>query len=255
MSIPKNISGSRAAAVLGLSQWSTPVNVWLEIMGREFCEKNNFEFPVFEGNAATRWGTAFESAIIELTGKDITDREKFYERDYLTCHVDGIIDGSVLYEAKTTSAMNYHESWGEPGTDQIPMIYQLQVQHNLLLTGLESAVLSVLVFPRRVEEWEEMGWMPEKSIPEAPSWIDFVLKNTITGITVGYSVQSTGTYGISTSDSGNYIAEVSNTSLTKTVKCPMNFSGFSGVFTQTNLSGTLVDDFNDVYIKLIPNFS
>lgn len=161
MSIPIKISGSRSAAVLGLSQYSTPVSVWLEIMGREFCEKNNYEFPIFEGNAATIWGTAFEGAIIELTeqktDKKITDREKFFEKDYLTCHVDGIID-DCLYEAKTTSVMTFRDSWGEPGTDKIPIDYMLQVQHNMLLSGLDKCILSVLVFPRRVEEWEEMGW-------------------------------------------------------------------------------------------------
>ena len=30
----------------------------------------------------------------------------------------------------------------------------------MICTGAEKVILSVLVFPRRVEEWEEMGWMP-----------------------------------------------------------------------------------------------
>ena len=160
------ISGSRAAAVLGLSEYATPVNVWLQIMGPEFCASHGYEYPVFEGNAATRWGSAFESAIIDLTeretGKTVTDRERVYREDYLSCHVDGIIDGA-LYEGKTTSAMNYREAWGEPGTDKIPVIYQIPVQHNMMMANLPRAEVSVLVFPKRVEEWEAEGWEVKKN--------------------------------------------------------------------------------------------
>ncbi len=181
MPTPIGISGSRAAAVLGLSQYQTPVQVWLEIMGREFCDGHGYEFPVFEGNAATRWGTAFEDALAELTqdrlGVQITDREKFYERDYLTCHVDGII-GDTLYEAKTTGTMSYYESWGEDGGDKIPVNYQLQIQHNMALTGLSRAVVAVLVWPRRVEELEEMGWAVVADDGEV-----VYLKNSTTGKT------------------------------------------------------------------------
>lgn len=161
---PLNISGSRAAAVLGLSEYRTPLNVWLEIMENKepgFCAKNNYFYEPFEGNSSTRWGSAFESAIIDLTEEKLnaklTDREKYFQKDYLSCHVDAIIDGNILYEAKTTTQFSFSNSWGEPGTDRIPSSYQIQVQHNLLLTGLDKCILSVLVFPKRVEEWEAMG--------------------------------------------------------------------------------------------------
>lgn len=165
MPTPLNISGSRAAAVLGLSEYRTPLNVWLEIMENKepgFCAKNNYFYEPFEGNSSTRWGSAFESAIIDLTEEKLnaklTDREKYFQKDYLSCHVDAIIDGNILYEAKTTTQFSFSNSWGEPGTDRIPSSYQIQVQHNLLLTGLDKCILSVLVFPKRVEEWEAMGW-------------------------------------------------------------------------------------------------
>ncbi len=173
MSKPINISGSRAAAIIGLSEYRTPLNVWLEIMENKepgFCEKNNYLYEPFEGNSSTRWGSAFESAIIELTEEKLntklTDREKYFQKDYLSCHVDAIIDGNILYEAKTTTQFSFSNSWGEPETDRIPSTYQIQVQHNLMLTGLDKCILSVLVFPKRVEEWEEMGYhaMHEESI-------------------------------------------------------------------------------------------
>ena len=168
MPIPIGISGSRSAAVLNLSPYQSQVDVWLDIMeAREpgFCNAMGYATPEHEYNAAMRWGHALESAIAELTESnlnlEISDREKYFERDHagamLTCHVDGILNGDTLYEAKTTTAYAFSDTWGDPGSDRIPRMYQVQVQHNMMLAGLSRAVVSVLVFPRRVEEWEEMG--------------------------------------------------------------------------------------------------
>lgn len=187
MSKPIGISGSRAAAILGMSSYKTPLQVFLEIMeSREpgYCEKNNFLYEPFEGNSQTRWGSAFESAVIELAeekqGTEIVDRERFFATNgitkssdlyieshghFLTCHIDGAyndICGNylVIHEGKTTSANYFYSAFGEPGTDRVPVEYQLQCQHQMICTGAEKVILSVLVFPKRVEDWEEMGWIP-----------------------------------------------------------------------------------------------
>lgn len=169
MPTPLNISASRAGAILGMSQYSTPLQVWLQIMeSREpgFCEKHNYKLPEFEYNSAMKWGHAFESAVIELaeekTGGYISDREKLFQKDYITCHIDGLYKGtSALHEGKTTSAQYFYSAFGEPGTDRVPVEYQLQCQHQMICTGAEKVILSVLVFPKRVEEWEKEGWIVE----------------------------------------------------------------------------------------------
>lgn len=167
-----NISASRGASILGLSNYRTPVQAWLEIMeSREpgFCQKNKYELPEFEYNSAMKWGHAFESAIIELVEKkqntEIINREKlFYASwDKITCHIDGWYGAANIYkqtlhEGKTTSYFYYKDNFGEPGTDKVPQDYQIQCQHQMICTGAEKVILSVLVFPRRIEEWEEMGW-------------------------------------------------------------------------------------------------
>jgi hypothetical protein len=184
MPTPLNISASRAGAILGMSQYSTPLQVWLQIMeSREpgFCEKHNYQIPEFEYNSAMRWGHAFESAVIELAeekqGCEIIDRERFFATNgitkssdsyieshghFLTCHIDGAyndICGNylVIHEGKTTSAQYFYSAFGEPGTDRVPVEYQLQCQHQMICTGAEKVILSVLVFPKRVEEWEKEG--------------------------------------------------------------------------------------------------
>ena len=175
MPTPLNISGSRSAAILGMSNYQTPLQVWLQIMeSREpgFCEKHNYKLPEFEYNSAMKWGHAFESAVIELaeerTGYKIHNREKFYNsvEDYITCHIDGQYAHDELHEGKTTSAQYFYSAFGEPGTDRVPVEYQLQCQHQMICTGAEKVILSVLVFPKRVEEWENAGYhaMHEESI-------------------------------------------------------------------------------------------
>jgi hypothetical protein len=168
---PINISASRAAALLGQSEYQTPVSVWLQIMEARdpgFCARRGYTLPVIEYTPAMRWGHAFESAVIELAerkaGIKIVLREYLFTKDFLTCHIDGAYDTpdsesvDVLHEGKTTSEFYYHTHFGDPGTDKVPPEYQIQCQHQMICTGAERVILSVLVFPRRVEEWEEMGW-------------------------------------------------------------------------------------------------
>lgn len=165
---PVGISGSRAASLLGLNQFSTAFETWQIIIEETYPginkEKFNFTLPADPDNAAIRWGSAFESAIINLCQKvnagTITDLEGFYTHKklkYATCHIDGRYKSSgILHEGKTTSIWNFNEKFGEPGTDKIPQYHQVQVQHNMLVTGVTECLLSVLVFPKRVEEFEAM---------------------------------------------------------------------------------------------------
>lgn len=164
---PKNISASRGAGVLGLSKWTTPTEVWLQIMeDREpgFCAGNNFELPEFQESAALRWGLGFEDKVIDLSEKKqnqhIESREKEFDvlNGIITCHVDGIYrDGGALHEGKTTNIRSYRNDWGEPGTDAIPRQYMVQVQHQMMCTNIRKCILSVLVFPVMQDEYEQDG--------------------------------------------------------------------------------------------------
>lgn len=190
MSKPINISASRGAAILGLSSYRTPLQIWLEIMEARkpgFCQKHNYELPVFEETPAICWGKAFESAIVKLAedknGCEILGRERLCCTDgktkssesyiesnnhFITCHIDGeysdeFLLNYILHEGKTTSYFYYKDNFGESETDQVPIDYQIQCQHQMICTGAEKVILSVLVFPRRVEEWEEMGIIPMRN--------------------------------------------------------------------------------------------
>lgn len=169
-STPINISASRGASILGVSSYKTAIDTWLEMMWKideQFCIDSKFAKPEPADNAAIRWGKAFESAVIELAsqlspmGYPIVDRERFYSyQSYITCHIDGRYDdGSTLHEGKTTNSVSFYSNFGEPGTERVPMDYAVQTQHQLICTGAEQVDLSVLVFPKRQDEFEAMGWI------------------------------------------------------------------------------------------------
>lgn len=166
------VSATRGAAILGLSPYMTQFAAWQNIMERRqpgFNEAHGYDYEPFEGNVSTRWGKAFEDAIIKLSedkmGRPIHAREyhAFHpDYDYIHCYLDGIYGNGVgpvtLHEGKTTTMFGL-DKWGDPGTDRIPVEYQIQVQHQMLCTGADECIVSVLVFPKRPDEWEEEGWL------------------------------------------------------------------------------------------------
>lgn len=166
-STPTGISGSRAAAIIGLSQYATPFTVWQDLMEQRqpgFNAERGLEYIPFQGNPATEFGNAFESSVIKLTENKfktkITDQERVFvhpDKSFVTCHVDGVTV-SKHFEGKTANHRAYGATWGEPGTDRIPTIYQVQNQHCLMCSGLPETLMSVLVFPKTVQDWDSEGW-------------------------------------------------------------------------------------------------
>jgi putative phage-type endonuclease len=141
------IGGSEAAAAAGIDPHRSRVALWLEKTGR-------VERPETE---AMRWGTLLEPVIMqELFERgwqvdpykgDVGDTE----RPWLTGHPDGIVyhddePGVWLLEVKTVGQWAKREWNGEP-----PAAYVAQVQHYLHLTGLNRALLAVLVGGQKLE--------------------------------------------------------------------------------------------------------
>jgi predicted phage-related endonuclease len=181
-STPSGISGSRAAAVLGENPFKTPMGVALDIIEDiepGWSKKNGFKYEPFTGNASTRFGNAFENDIIDISEHiglcKINEREAEYrhtEHQFISCHIDGMYNDivPVIHEGKTTTTFSFRDKWGEPGTDHIPREYQIQVQHQMMLTGAKKAIVSVLVFPERPDAWEAMGIDSERILTDRWAW-------------------------------------------------------------------------------------
>lgn len=126
------IGGSDAAAVLGMSKWKTPYQVWREkVYGERQPDNGQFER-----------GRDLESFIREKYEKETGEKvftQSFVRDpnyDFVVGNLDGITDEKVV-EFKTS----LFDDWG----DEPPIEYVLQCQHYLLLTGYDEADLVVLI--------------------------------------------------------------------------------------------------------------
>lgn len=136
----RGIGGSDAPVILGVSKWRSPLDLYLEKRGEGT--------PTIE-TPAMRWGVALEpvvrQAYCDETGEIVrVPGGMLLHPDYpwMIAHVDGITDSGRVFEAKTARTA---EGWGEPGTDEVPDAYLVQVQHYLAVTGLAVADVAVLI--------------------------------------------------------------------------------------------------------------
>ena len=134
------IGGSDIAAVLGLSKWKTPLQIYREKRG---------EIPGAPDNDAMRWGRYLEpvvrQAYADETGREVrvpTDMLRHPKHPFMVANLDGFTDDERIFEAKTARSS---DGWGEPGSDQIPQPYLLQVQHYMEVTGYRVADVAVLI--------------------------------------------------------------------------------------------------------------
>lgn len=136
----KGIGGSDAAAVLGLSKWKTPLDVYLDKRG---------EVADTPDNEAMLWGRALEPVIrqqyAERTGRVVRVPDgilQHQDHPFMLASLDGITDDRRVVEIKTART---GQDWGEAGSDEVPVAYLLQVQHYMAVTGYAVADVAVLI--------------------------------------------------------------------------------------------------------------
>lgn len=136
----RGVGGSDAAAILGLSPWKTAFEVWQEKLGLSKGKPDN---------PAMAYGRLIEPVIRQWysdeTGRVVTvpNAPIFHPKyPYILGSLDGIADGERVLEIKTSRSS---DGWGEPGTDQIPVYYQTQVQQYMMVTGFDVADVAVSV--------------------------------------------------------------------------------------------------------------
>ncbi len=135
------IGASEAAAVVGVSRWSTPLQVWAIKTG---------QIPYSDEETLQQWvGTNLEEIVAKRFTKETGQKvrrvnEPFRHKKYpfLTCQIDRKIVGEdTILECKTASAYKVKE-WDE---EEIPIEYILQVYHQLACTGYKKAFIACLI--------------------------------------------------------------------------------------------------------------
>ena len=129
-------NASETPAVVGVSPWQTPYELWLVKTGRK----------VTEINEAMRHGTALEpaarAAFEETTGL-IMQPQVLVDGHY-SASLDGItLNGTALVEIKCPYKGQASALWQSVSTGTIPEHYRWQVQHQLMVSQAKLAYLWV----------------------------------------------------------------------------------------------------------------
>ncbi len=141
------LGGTDIAALLGLSTYRSPVDVWLEKtqQSRSQADSLILRFGRFAEDFVVQEYER-ETGLITARPNGITQHPQHH---YLAGSIDRLVvsdDASVhrILECKTSHPRNSHQ-WGEPGTDQVPLHYLVQCLWYLILTQCEECDLAVLI--------------------------------------------------------------------------------------------------------------
>lgn len=155
----KNFIGSSdIAAVLGLSPYKTPLQLWAEKTGK-------IEPADLSDNEAVEWGKRLEKVVAAKFSdkhnvKIMAYKKRFVHKEYpfLTCELDSIITGTdEMIEVKTCNAYAW-KKWENP--DEMPDHYVLQIQFALGISGRKKAWCACLCGGQRYVE-KEVEFDPE----------------------------------------------------------------------------------------------
>lgn len=136
------IGGSNVAGILGESQYSTPLQIWMRKKGI---------LPPIEDNPILNFGHYFEPQLAAhfeaetgLKTRRVNQPFTHPEHEFLKANIDRQVlagkglDSTAVLELKTTTSHRMNALEGE-----LPREYYLQVQHYLGITGYEKAFLQV----------------------------------------------------------------------------------------------------------------
>lgn len=141
----KGIGGSDVAALMGLSRYKSPYEVWAEKVG-------TVEAPDLSGSQAVEWGNRLEPVVKAKFSEEhpqllvrrlngiIRSRERPWAQASLDYEVRDPDEGWGVLEVKTVG-LRRASDWD----DGVPVYYQTQVAHYLGVTGRPFADVAVLI--------------------------------------------------------------------------------------------------------------
>ena len=142
------IGSSDMAAILGLSPWKSPLELWLEKTGQAApADADPEKAKLF------RRGKRLEPVIVNMLeeerGLQIIARNQRYadpEFNFLRCEIDAeaVVDGEhVNIECKSAHPFTAFK-YGAEGTDETPVEYSVQAMFSLMITGRKRCIFGVL---------------------------------------------------------------------------------------------------------------
>lgn len=153
------IGGSEIAAIVGLNQYTTPMQVW-ESKVNPIVEDNATSEPAYWGNTleevvakeyAKRTGRKIHRVNTQMRHPDFGFAIGNIDRAVINPEISGNVrwkDGKLstdrILECKTANGFSVKQ-WGEVGSDQVPDSYLIQCQWYMGVTGASICDLAVLI--------------------------------------------------------------------------------------------------------------
>lgn len=185
------VGGSEAASACGLSRYKGRFELWADKLTPTPEERDD--------NPAMYWGRALEpivrSEFAKQTRRKVQEIRRIWIADDhpMFVDLDGRVvsdgDGPGIFEAKTSAIAS---EWGETGSQDVPLEYNLQCQHAMAVSGYQYACLAVLIAGRDFRHYllprdeEAIGYMTalesdfwDMVQAELPPDIDFKDKRAI----------------------------------------------------------------------------
>ncbi len=155
------LGSSDVAALFGLNKFATAYDVWLEKTGQLENEKEN---------DAMALGNDFEPVILKRVERELGPLKRNQYRSAkerglpLGSHIDAIVIASGRpVEAKTSGIWwPVEETWGEPGTDQVPDRVLIQAHVHMICSDTDLC------------HAPKMGWGMKQDLYEVPRDEDMV---------------------------------------------------------------------------------
>lgn len=154
---PHGIGGTDIGAILGLSPYKTPLELWSELVTSDSPASRDMlhlrygqhteSFVAKEYERATGMITVEHSTTLfhKTHGYMFGHIDRFVQdTPDMPAVVDGVIAANRLLECKTSSTFSKND-WGETGTDQVPPLYLVQCAWYLAITECDVADLAVLI--------------------------------------------------------------------------------------------------------------
>ena len=143
----KYIGGSDIGAILGLSRFRSPLEVWMEKTGKDVKKLDSL--PLRFGSFAEEF---VASEYSRETGFDLIHDESIHihpDYSFMSAHIDrfvlekGTSSPTRILECKTANPFASSD-WGEAGSDEVPLSYLCQSIWYMAITNINKVDLAVL---------------------------------------------------------------------------------------------------------------
>lgn len=143
-----DVTSTEVGALFGVSPYLTHFELW--------HRKKSGALVEIEETERMKWGVRLESAIANGIAEDqgwvIRPMKEYMRLPELRMgsSFDFEINGTGILEIKNVDSLAFKQGWGDDDTDEIPLHIEIQVQHQLAVSGKDFSYVGVLVGGNRV---------------------------------------------------------------------------------------------------------